>query len=299
MPLPRSVGPGGAVGHGVVGGEHAEPAGALHPDRVLGDQQLVLVDECREGAHHLVDQRVELVGHVGEQPADADEGGVHAHPAHQLVDVEQLLALAPRVDERRGGAEVERAGAVPEEVAGHPGELAHDHAQVLRARRHLDAEEALGGQREPEVVEQRRQVVHPVGERDALLPGVRLERLLEAGVQEADVGAALAHHLAVELEHQAQHAVRAGVLRAHVQLHGLVVELHHVDGVVAGVDAEHVRDRGRTRRSARRGSAGAVPPGGGRTAISACPPACRAGRSAAGSAHSRLCVKATGSPKLT
>jgi hypothetical protein len=170
-------------------------------------------------------------------------------------------------------------------------------ALVLGAHRHLDAEQALRRQREAEVVEQWRQVVHPVGEGDALLPGVRLERLLEARVQEADVRPALAHHLAVELQHQAQHAVRAGVLRAHVQLHGVVVELDDVDGVVGDVDAEQVAAAVEGCRLRVAPQVGAAERRQHRHQRD--DPGMSRGRSAAGSAHSRLWVKAIGSPKLT
>ena len=96
------------------------------------------------------------------------------------------------------------------------------------------------GQREPEVVEERRQVVHPIRVRDALLIGVALEVLLESRVEVADVRTALAHHLAVEVEHQAQHPVGGGVHRSHVQFHGAVADLHEVDGVQPGLDAEQL-----------------------------------------------------------
>ena len=105
-------------------------------------------------------------------------------------------------------------------------------------RRHLDAEQPLDGQREAEVVEQRGQVVHPVRVRDALLIGVALEVLLEPGVQVSDVRTAFAHHLTVEVEHQAEHPVRRGVHRPHVQFHGAVADLDEVDGVEARLDAE-------------------------------------------------------------
>ena len=276
---------GRAVVHGVLGADHAQADGALPEDGVLGEQQLVLVDEPGE-------RSVELVGHVGEQAAHADERRVHAHTADQLVDVEQLLAVAPRVDEGRGGAQVEGARAVPDQVAGDAAQLAHDHAQVLRPWRDVDTEQPLHSQREAEVVEQRRQVVHAVRVRDALLVVVPLEVLLEAGVQVPDVGPALAHHLAVEVEHQAQHAVRRRVLRTHVELHGLLVQLHQVHCVEPVLDAEDVAavlvllgDGVARRRRARRWQRGhRVSPGMSR------------GRSCAGNAHSRLCVNATGSP---
>ena len=44
---------------------------------------------------------------------------------------------------------------------------------------------------------------------------------LDAGVQETDIGNAVDHNFAVQLQQQAQDAVRAGMLRPHVQQHRL------------------------------------------------------------------------------
>ena len=71
----------------------------------------------------------------------------------------------------------------------------------------------------------RRQVVGAVGERDDLVVVAVLAQLLEAGVQVADVRDAALDRLAVELEHQPQHAVRRGVLRADVDQHVLGAEV--------------------------------------------------------------------------
>ncbi len=66
------------------------------------------------------------------------------------------------------------------------------------------------------LVEQRREVVHPGAEGDALHPGAVLHVLLDAGVQVADAAPGLADRLALDLEDQAEHAVRRRVLRTHV-----------------------------------------------------------------------------------
>ena len=50
-----------------------------------------------------------------------------------------------------------------------------------------------------------------------------LAGLLHAGVQVADDRLAAQHCLALQLEHQPQHAVRARVLRAHVDDHRLIL----------------------------------------------------------------------------
>ena len=73
-----------------------------------------------------------------------------------------------------------------------------------------------------------------------------LGRLLHAGVQVPDDRLRAQDGLAVELHHEAQHAVRRRVLRAHVDDHGLVVEtfdvdVGHVDAVALG-KAQHRPD---------------------------------------------------------
>ena len=97
------------------------------------------------------------------------------------------------------------------------------HADPHGPRRQLEAEQLLGGQAEHQLVEDRRGVVHAGDVGAALEVGERLARLLHAGVQVADDRLGAQHGLAVELEHEAQHAVGAGVLRPHVDDHGLVV----------------------------------------------------------------------------
>ncbi len=52
-----------------------------------------------------------------------------------------------------------------------------------------------------------------------------LGELLGGAVQQADVRIGALDHLAVELQHQAQHAVRGRMLRAKVQ--GVVVDFSH------------------------------------------------------------------------
>ena len=103
-------------------------------------------------------------------------------------------------------------------------QLGHQHADPLRPRDVVfDAEELLGRHREHELVEERRRVVHardvggPLQEREVFAG------LLHAGVQVADDRLGAQHGLAVELEHEAQHAVRRRVLRTHVDDHRLVV----------------------------------------------------------------------------
>ncbi len=87
-----------------------------------------------------------------------------------------------------------------------------------------DAEQPLHRQAVGGLVEDRRQVVRPGAERDALGPGPELHVLLDAGVQVADARAGLGDGLAVQGQDQPEHAVRGRVLRAHVDDDVLVPE---------------------------------------------------------------------------
>ena len=69
-----------------------------------------------------------------------------------------------------------------------PGQLGHAHAHPGRLLRHLDREQLLDREHERELVDLERDVVDPLGVRDALPPGLLLHRLLEARVQVADHG---------------------------------------------------------------------------------------------------------------
>ena len=99
------------------------------------------------------------------------------------------------------------------------------HAQHLAPLRDLDAEQPLGAERERDVVAGRVQIILAVGPRDDLVVLAVLADLLEAAVQIADVRNAAHHRLAVELEHQAQHAVRRRMLRPDVDEHVLTLEI--------------------------------------------------------------------------
>jgi len=55
--------------------------------------------------------------------------------------------------------------------------------------------------------------------------GAGFRQLLGAAVQQADVRVGALDHFAVQLQHQAQHAVRCRVLRTKIQ--GVVLKLSH------------------------------------------------------------------------
>ena len=112
--------------------------------------------------------------------------------------------------------------AQPDQVRIEPAQLGQKHAKPLGLRRNLEIQQLFDGQRVAKVVRQRVEIVDAVGERHHLLVELGLASLLDARVQVANLWIDPDHDLAVDLQHQAQNAMRSRVLRAHVDDHVLV-----------------------------------------------------------------------------
>ena len=95
-------------------------------------------------------------------------------------------------------------------------DLAIEHADELAAARHVDAEQLLDRQAEGMLLVHRRDIVEPVEIRHRLQIGLVLDQLLGAAMQQADMRIDAVDDLAVELEHEAQHAVRRRMLRPEI-----------------------------------------------------------------------------------
>ncbi len=111
--------------------------------------------------------------------------------------------------------------------------------QYSPAPRHLDAGELLADHRPALVARHRRDVVDAVGVgHEAVIPDL-LRDLFDGAVQIPDVGDRLPHHLAVGLDHEAQHPVRARMLRPHAERHLLGREPVPHDVDLDSADAAH------------------------------------------------------------
>jgi hypothetical protein len=103
-------------------------------------------------------------------------------------------------------------------MAENSADLTVEHPDKLPPDRHLDAEQLFDGQAEGVLLIHRRNVVEPIEIGHVLQIGARLHQLLGAAMQQADVRIDAFDHFAVQLQHQAQHAVRGRVLRAEVDV---------------------------------------------------------------------------------
>ena len=214
-------GPGRPEGERLLGGDHADALQPSPPDRLAGHERVELrqtVGQRLEGAQQVV---TPSIGQVGRDAAGPDVVVVHPQSGDDLEEPQQLLALAPAVQHHADRAEVHAVGGHEEHVRREPVDLAHQHADPLGPLGHLDLEQLLGGERERELGEQRCGVVHPGHVGGALEVGELLARLLHAGVEVADHRLGPGDQLAVELEHDPQHAVGRRVLGTHVHDHPL------------------------------------------------------------------------------
>ncbi len=195
--------------------------GALEPDPVLGEQILVLVDLVRHVVEEVADHLRDLGGHVEGHTPHARERRHHAGAGQRLEDVVGDLALAEGQEEHRHGADIERPGAHADQVRGHARHLHADCADVLRPRRSLYAAELLHGEHVSGVVGELREIVEAVGVGSELVEGLLLRQLLHPPVQVPHVGHAVDDFFPVQLQEQAEHAMRRRVLGPHVEGKGL------------------------------------------------------------------------------
>lgn len=158
-----------------------------------------------------------LVRELARNAADADVVERLARAADLVEDIEDVLAVAEAVEHARGRAEVVGERADADQMAVDAVEFRHDHADELRAARHLEPCELLDGACKAEIVVHRRDVVEPVRIGEPLHVGARLQEFLDAAMQVTEHRLGLYDAFAVERELHLQDAVRRRVLRPHVE----------------------------------------------------------------------------------
>jgi len=195
--------------------------------------------------------QVDEVQHVGDpvvvRHVVAHAAGNHVvveHPAARdaLEQIEDLFPLAEAVQQRRPGAHVQPEGGQGDQMAGDARQFRRHDAQMLGALGHFLPHHFLDRGHIGVVAAHRGQVVEAVGVDHPLLVVDALGDLLGAAVQVAQHRRHLVDDLAVGLQQQAQHAVRRGMLRAHVELEQLALDAGHVVLVVPAAAGERARD---------------------------------------------------------
>ena len=188
MPTARAIGPTSPMASVIFARELADALGAAQPDVVLGQQLFVLVEFAGELVEERAGRFLEAARQIFAQAADPQVTREHAEAGEHLVQIEQLLALAEAVHHHGDRADLHAVRAEPDEMAAETLQLGDQHPDLGDAVRHVgfDAEQALDRQAERQTVRLRAEVVHPLDQRNDLLPLLLLGGLLDARVQESD-----------------------------------------------------------------------------------------------------------------
>ena len=201
--------------------DHADVLRSVHEDAVAREQFFRLV----EIDHDFVQKPAALVHPAGRQvagqAADAGVGGGEPRAGQCFDEAINLFPLGEREEKHGQGANVHGKSAQAQQMRRDAGQFAADDPDELAARRQLlvDAKEFFDRQRISDIVGQRRQVIEPVRVRDELAVGHVLGDLFVAAMQITDVRHRFGDDFAVEFQDNAEHAVRGGVRRPHVQHH--------------------------------------------------------------------------------
>ena len=189
---------------------------ALLEDAVAGEQAVEIVDHLQERIAEGIDVVDQLRRHVLVHAAGAEIGRVHAAAGDALVEHHQLLALLEAPQRRGERADIHRLRGDVEQMRQQTSDFGIEHANKLRALGHLDAEQLFDRQAEGVLLVHRRDVIEPVEIGHRLQIGLVLDQLLGAAVQQADMRIDALDDLAVEFQHQAQHAMRGRMLRPEI-----------------------------------------------------------------------------------
>src|SRR4030095_9364999 len=163
---------------GILERETADAFGAAPEDVVLRQQALELVDLTWEAIEEGVDGFVKAARQIFAQAANPEVAREEPEPGDQLVDVEQQLALANRIEQHRHRADFHRVRAKPNQVTREALEFREEDANVVNPLRHRQTEQLLDGEHVGKAVRLRGKVVHALDERHHLLPLLLLGGLL-------------------------------------------------------------------------------------------------------------------------
>ena len=218
--------PGQPHGHGGREADLPHPDESGFQDRVLHEEGLEFADVVLDVRHDRADEIGQALGDVLGQAAGTHVGVVHAQAGDHLEDPQNVLAAAEGDGHERRAAHLIAARSDGDGVGGDAVQLheQHTHDRGLLGDVVGNAEELLDRQGVADLLEEGGDVVHAGHEGLALDPGAVLHVLLDARVQVAGAHADLGDPLAVDLQHQAQHAVGGGVDGAHVEHDAVVGE---------------------------------------------------------------------------
>ena len=182
----------------------------------------------------------EIVLQVSLDAAHAAVAHSHPSPGHLLHQIPEVLPGFDHVEKDRERPQLHSRRTHAGEVVPDPGDLRENDPNVVAALRDLDPEELLHRHAVAHVVDQRRDVVEPVGVGDDAVVVDHFRHLLEAAVEVADLHFGLFDLLAVEPGHETDDAVHGRMCRTDVEHHFPRLETRGLLGSRGGCVRRHV-----------------------------------------------------------
>ena len=142
---------------------------------------------------------------------------MHACAGDGLVHVKQSLTLAEAVNQDVHRAAVKTVSAQPQQVVEQTRDFCVHDTYVLSAHRHIHAHHLFDGQAIRVFIGHHRHIVKAVHVGQRLDVGLAFSELFCSAVQQTDVRIGALDNFTVELQHQAQHAVRGRVLGTKIE----------------------------------------------------------------------------------
>ena len=189
---------------------------ALLEDAIFGQQLFDIGEEFRKAFGIVPDILGKAFGHILMHAAGTEIIGVHARTAHAFIKFHQDFALLETPQRRRDRAEIDRESRDVKNVVEDAGDFREQHADILPAQRHCDAEQLFNRQRKGVLLAHRRNVIEPVEIGRRLRVGFVFDQFFGAAMQKADMRIGAFDDFAVHLEDQAQHAMRGRMLRPEI-----------------------------------------------------------------------------------
>src|SRR6185312_13749597 len=144
--------------------------------------------------------------------------------AGPLVEHHELFAFLKAPQRRRQRADIHGLRGHLQEMVEEAPDFRIEHADILRPRRNLHAEELFERQHKAMLLIHRRDIIEPVEIAQRLHVGLVLDQLLGAAMKQTDMRVDTLDDLAVELQHQTQHAVGCGMLRPKIDAERALVK---------------------------------------------------------------------------
>lgn len=151
---------------------------------------------------------------------------MHPGTGNRLIDVHQVFAFAEGVQRHGHRTNVQRVTTDPQQMVENAGDFVKHDTDVLAALRNLDTEQLFGRQTVGVLITHHRHVVETIHVRNGLNPSTGFSQFFGSTMQQADMWVGTLDDFAVQLEDQAQNAVRRRVLRTKVQSE--IADISHV-----------------------------------------------------------------------